>query len=72
MFQGLANLYEKTDQWDFKTELPNVYQKLVEFYARYVIEFFSNYNDFVMHRNLLVTIYAHIILNFLIMFVFQL
>ncbi|XP_061584934.1 tetratricopeptide repeat protein 37 [Cololabis saira] len=32
-WQGLANLYEKTDQWDFKTELPNVYQKLVELYA---------------------------------------
>ncbi|KAM3611589.1 uncharacterized protein V6R79_020889 [Siganus canaliculatus] len=32
-WQGLANLYEKTDQWDFKEELPNVYQKLVELYA---------------------------------------
>lgn len=32
-WQGLANLYEKTDQWDFKVELPNVYQKLVELYA---------------------------------------
>ncbi|KAM4576471.1 tetratricopeptide repeat protein 37 [Odontesthes bonariensis] len=32
-WQGLANLYEKTDQWDFKIELPNVYQKLVELYA---------------------------------------
>ncbi|XP_068167730.1 superkiller complex protein 3 [Antennarius striatus] len=31
-WQGLANLYEKTDQWDFKDELPNVYQKLVELY----------------------------------------
>ncbi|XP_042343628.1 tetratricopeptide repeat protein 37 isoform X2 [Plectropomus leopardus] len=31
-WQGLANLYEKTDQWDFKAELPNVYQKLVELY----------------------------------------
>uniref|UniRef100_A0A4W6GAK8 SKI3 subunit of superkiller complex n=1 Tax=Lates calcarifer TaxID=8187 RepID=A0A4W6GAK8_LATCA len=29
-WQGLANLYEKTDQWDFKVELPNVYQKLVD------------------------------------------
>ncbi|XP_037536593.1 tetratricopeptide repeat protein 37 [Nematolebias whitei] len=33
-WQGLANLYEKTDQWDFKVELPNAYQKLVELYAR--------------------------------------
>uniref|UniRef100_A0A665T6Y8 Tetratricopeptide repeat domain 37 n=1 Tax=Echeneis naucrates TaxID=173247 RepID=A0A665T6Y8_ECHNA len=32
-WQGLANLYEKTDQWDFKVELPNVYQMLVELYA---------------------------------------
>lgn len=32
-WQGLANLYEKVDQWDFKTELPSVYQKLVELYA---------------------------------------
>ncbi|XP_011614358.2 tetratricopeptide repeat protein 37 isoform X1 [Takifugu rubripes] len=32
-WQGLANLYEKTDQWDFKDELPNVYQKLVDLYA---------------------------------------
>ncbi|XP_075895011.1 tetratricopeptide repeat protein 37 [Nelusetta ayraudi] len=32
-WQGLANLYEKTDQWDFKIELPNVYQKLVNLYA---------------------------------------
>ncbi|XP_077378544.1 tetratricopeptide repeat protein 37 [Festucalex cinctus] len=32
-WQGLSNLYEKTDQWDFKIELPNVYQKLVELYA---------------------------------------
>uniref|UniRef100_A0A3B3XJJ4 Tetratricopeptide repeat domain 37 n=1 Tax=Poecilia mexicana TaxID=48701 RepID=A0A3B3XJJ4_9TELE len=32
-WQGLANLYENTDQWDFKDELPNVYQKLVELYA---------------------------------------
>ncbi|XP_056274743.1 tetratricopeptide repeat protein 37 isoform X2 [Pseudoliparis swirei] len=32
-WQGLANLYEKTDQWDFKVELPNVYQRLVELYA---------------------------------------
>uniref|UniRef100_A0A8D0CWE5 SKI3 subunit of superkiller complex n=1 Tax=Sander lucioperca TaxID=283035 RepID=A0A8D0CWE5_SANLU len=31
-WQGLANLYEKTDQWDFKVELPNIYQKLVELY----------------------------------------
>lgn len=34
VLQGLANLYEKTDQWDFKADLPNVYQKLVELYAR--------------------------------------
>ncbi|XP_029916395.1 tetratricopeptide repeat protein 37 isoform X2 [Myripristis murdjan] len=32
-WQGLANLYEKTDQWDFKTELPDVYQKLIELYS---------------------------------------
>ncbi|KAM9392610.1 superkiller complex protein 3 [Pholidichthys leucotaenia] len=32
-WQGLEKLYEKTDQWDFKLELPNVYQKLVELYA---------------------------------------
>ncbi|KAM6965620.1 superkiller complex protein 3 [Aplochiton taeniatus] len=32
-WQGLANLYEKTDQWDFKEELPDVYQKLVELYS---------------------------------------
>uniref|UniRef100_A0A673CSX6 Tetratricopeptide repeat domain 37 n=1 Tax=Sphaeramia orbicularis TaxID=375764 RepID=A0A673CSX6_9TELE len=32
-WQGLANLYEKTDQWDFKAELPNVYQKLVDLYS---------------------------------------
>ncbi|XP_074526833.1 superkiller complex protein 3 [Halichoeres trimaculatus] len=32
-WQGLANLYEKTDQWDFKVELPNIYQRLVELYA---------------------------------------
>lgn len=32
-WQGLANLYEKTDQWDFKAELPNIYQKLVNLYA---------------------------------------
>ncbi|TNN38854.1 Arylsulfatase K [Liparis tanakae] len=31
--KGLANLYEKTDQWDFQLELPNVYQRLVELYA---------------------------------------
>ncbi|XP_008417156.1 tetratricopeptide repeat protein 37 [Poecilia reticulata] len=33
-WQGLANLYENTDQWDFKDELPDVYQKLVELYAK--------------------------------------
>ncbi|XP_076021281.1 superkiller complex protein 3 [Genypterus blacodes] len=32
-WQGLANLYEKTDQWDFQIELPSVYQKLLEIYA---------------------------------------
>ncbi|XP_053276715.1 SKI3 subunit of superkiller complex protein [Pleuronectes platessa] len=32
-WQGLANLYDKTDQWDFKVELPNIYQKLVDLYA---------------------------------------
>lgn len=32
-WQGLANLYEKTDQWDFKVELPSIYQKLIELYA---------------------------------------
>uniref|UniRef100_A0A3B4AIB8 Uncharacterized protein n=1 Tax=Periophthalmus magnuspinnatus TaxID=409849 RepID=A0A3B4AIB8_9GOBI len=29
-WQGLANLYEKVDQWDFKVDLPSVYEKLVE------------------------------------------
>uniref|UniRef100_A0A671Y1A5 SKI3 subunit of superkiller complex n=1 Tax=Sparus aurata TaxID=8175 RepID=A0A671Y1A5_SPAAU len=38
-WQGLSNLYEKTDQWDFQVELPNVYQKLVELYARYRITY---------------------------------
>lgn len=38
-FKGLSNLYEKTDQWDFQVELPNVYQKLVELYARYRITY---------------------------------
>ncbi|XP_043965312.1 tetratricopeptide repeat protein 37 [Gambusia affinis] len=33
-WQGLANLYENTDQWDFKDELPSVYQRLVELYAK--------------------------------------
>ncbi|XP_062310352.1 superkiller complex protein 3 [Osmerus eperlanus] len=31
-WQGLANLYEKTEQIDFKAELPQVYQKLVQLY----------------------------------------
>uniref|UniRef100_A0A8C8DD58 Tetratricopeptide repeat domain 37 n=1 Tax=Oncorhynchus tshawytscha TaxID=74940 RepID=A0A8C8DD58_ONCTS len=31
-WQGLANLYEKSDQTDFKAELPKVYQKLIELY----------------------------------------
>ncbi|KAJ0041718.1 hypothetical protein NL108_008022, partial [Boleophthalmus pectinirostris] len=31
-WQGLANLYEKIDQWDFKVDLPSVYEKLVELY----------------------------------------
>ncbi|XP_034025931.1 tetratricopeptide repeat protein 37 isoform X2 [Thalassophryne amazonica] len=33
-WQGLVNLYEKIDQWDFKTELPHAYQKLIDLYAR--------------------------------------
>uniref|UniRef100_A0A8C1DIL0 SKI3 subunit of superkiller complex n=2 Tax=Cyprinus carpio TaxID=7962 RepID=A0A8C1DIL0_CYPCA len=28
-WQGLANLYEKSDQADFKAELPKIYQKLI-------------------------------------------
>ncbi|XP_033828592.1 tetratricopeptide repeat protein 37 [Periophthalmus magnuspinnatus] len=32
-WQGLANLYEKVDQWDFKVDLPSVYEKLVELYS---------------------------------------
>ncbi|XP_051981305.1 tetratricopeptide repeat protein 37 [Xyrauchen texanus] len=31
-WQGLANLYEKSDQVDFKAELPKVYQKLITLY----------------------------------------
>uniref|UniRef100_A0A6Q2Y8Y9 Tetratricopeptide repeat domain 37 n=1 Tax=Esox lucius TaxID=8010 RepID=A0A6Q2Y8Y9_ESOLU len=31
-WQGLANLYEKSDLTDYKAELPNVYQKLIELY----------------------------------------
>ncbi|XP_045562596.1 tetratricopeptide repeat protein 37 [Salmo salar] len=31
-WQGLANLYEKSDQMDFKAELPKVYLKLIELY----------------------------------------
>ncbi|TSM86011.1 Tetratricopeptide repeat protein 37 [Bagarius yarrelli] len=31
-WQGLANLYEKTDQADFKAELPKIYQKLITLY----------------------------------------
>ncbi|XP_030628701.1 tetratricopeptide repeat protein 37 [Chanos chanos] len=31
-WQGLANLYEKSDQQDFKAELPSVYQKLITLY----------------------------------------
>ncbi|XP_067087344.1 superkiller complex protein 3 [Osmerus mordax] len=31
-WQGLANLYEKTEQVDFKSELPQVYQKLIQLY----------------------------------------
>uniref|UniRef100_A0A8C9VPV1 SKI3 subunit of superkiller complex n=1 Tax=Scleropages formosus TaxID=113540 RepID=A0A8C9VPV1_SCLFO len=31
-WQGLANLYEKNNQADFKAELPSVYQKLVTLY----------------------------------------
>lgn len=31
-WQGLANLYEKIDQDDFKAELPTVYQKLIQLY----------------------------------------
>ncbi|XP_072289660.1 tetratricopeptide repeat protein 37 [Eucyclogobius newberryi] len=32
-WQGLANLYEKIDQWDFKVDLPSVYEKLVALYS---------------------------------------
>lgn len=32
--QGLANLYEKNRQTDFKSELPVVYQKLIALYER--------------------------------------
>ncbi|XP_040277485.1 tetratricopeptide repeat protein 37 isoform X1 [Bufo bufo] len=31
-WQGLVNLYEKVNQKDFKEDLPNVYQKLLELY----------------------------------------
>ncbi|KAI5613252.1 tetratricopeptide repeat protein 37 [Silurus asotus] len=31
-WQGLANLYEKIDQPDFKSELPKIYQKLITLY----------------------------------------
>ncbi|XP_073534422.1 superkiller complex protein 3 [Phyllobates terribilis] len=31
-WQGLVNLYEKVNQKDFKDDLPNVYQKLLELY----------------------------------------
>ncbi|XP_056393771.1 SKI3 subunit of superkiller complex protein [Hyla sarda] len=31
-WQGLVNLYEKDNQKDFKEDLPNVYQKLLELY----------------------------------------
>ncbi|KAI5088222.1 tetratricopeptide repeat protein 37 [Silurus meridionalis] len=31
-WQGLANLYEKIDQPDFKAELPKIYQKLITLY----------------------------------------
>ncbi|KAE8635771.1 hypothetical protein XENTR_v10002730 [Xenopus tropicalis] len=31
-WQGLGNLYEKVNQKDFKEDLPNVYQKLLELY----------------------------------------
>uniref|UniRef100_A0A8B9JZE0 Tetratricopeptide repeat domain 37 n=1 Tax=Astyanax mexicanus TaxID=7994 RepID=A0A8B9JZE0_ASTMX len=31
-WQGLANLYEKSDQEDFKAELPKIYQKLITLY----------------------------------------
>ncbi|XP_069819036.1 superkiller complex protein 3 [Dendropsophus ebraccatus] len=31
-WQGLVNLYEKVSQKDFKEDLPNVYQKLLELY----------------------------------------
>uniref|UniRef100_A0A8C1HNC8 SKI3 subunit of superkiller complex n=2 Tax=Cyprinus carpio TaxID=7962 RepID=A0A8C1HNC8_CYPCA len=31
-WQGLANLYEKSDQADFKAELPKIYQKLITLY----------------------------------------
>uniref|UniRef100_A0A673MSF8 Tetratricopeptide repeat protein 37-like n=1 Tax=Sinocyclocheilus rhinocerous TaxID=307959 RepID=A0A673MSF8_9TELE len=31
-WQGLANLYEKSDRADFKAELPKIYQKLITLY----------------------------------------
>lgn len=31
-WQGLVNLYEKVDQKDFKEDLPNVYEKLLDLY----------------------------------------
>ncbi|KAM9446217.1 superkiller complex protein 3 [Clarias gariepinus] len=31
-WQGLTNLYEKSDQADFKAELPKIYQKLITLY----------------------------------------
>ncbi|TRY85691.1 hypothetical protein DNTS_013421 [Danionella cerebrum] len=31
-WQGLASLYEKSDQADFKSELPKIYQKLITLY----------------------------------------
>ncbi|XP_048045136.1 tetratricopeptide repeat protein 37 [Megalobrama amblycephala] len=31
-WQGLANLYEKSDQADFKAELPKIYQRLITLY----------------------------------------
>ena len=35
--QGLANLYEKTEQTDFKADLPQVYQKLIQLYERWAV-----------------------------------
>uniref|UniRef100_A0A673MSF9 Tetratricopeptide repeat protein 37-like n=1 Tax=Sinocyclocheilus rhinocerous TaxID=307959 RepID=A0A673MSF9_9TELE len=37
-WQGLANLYEKSDRADFKAELPKIYQKLITLYETRLIQ----------------------------------